>query len=146
MEDVELYIEAYRQVAFVSAVLGGFAATFLGVLLTHRDERRLSEWTVGAALTASILLIVATFLDSFLVFSLPGLGARSVSELPAEVHSVASMAVFAFYGGIFALLASLALAGWMRSRTLGLVGTFLALGAAFAILRSAFLLGRAFGG
>jgi len=110
LETLEFYAEAYRQLAFVSAVLGGFSVAFLGVILVARDERRIAGWTIGLSIAASSAFIVATFLDSFLVFTLQGI------------------------------------AGWLRSRALGIISTILASTAGLVVLLAAYQLGRALNG
>lgn len=146
MNEIEFYAEAYRQIAFISAVLGGFSVAFLGVILVADDARRRAGWTIGLSIAASVMFVVATFLDSFLVFTLPGVSASSAEQLPQEIRMVASVAVFAFYGGVFALLSSLALGGWLRSRAVGVTATLLVACAILAILLTAFVLGRALSG
>ena len=146
MKQIEFYAEAYRQLAFVSAVLGGFSVAFLGVILVARDERRIAGWTIGLSIAASSAFIVATFLDSFLVFTLQGIAARAPGELPGRIVTVAGWSVVAFYVGVFSLLGSLGLAGWLRSWALGIISTILASTAGLVVLLAAYQLGRALNG
>jgi hypothetical protein len=146
MNIIEFYAEAYRQIAFVSAVLGGFSVAFLGVLLVAGDERKLAGWTIGISIASSVMFIIATFLDSFLVFTLPGFAAQSLEDLPESVLGIAGWAVFAFYGGVFALLSSLSLGGWLRSKQVGIAATSISAFAALIILRGAYVLGIALNG
>ena len=142
IENIQFYSEAYRQIAFVSAVLGGFSVAFLGVILVAKDQRRLTGWTIALSIAASVMFILVTFLNSFLAFTLPGFNAKLLTDLPPQVLSVAEFGVLAFYGGVFALLASLALGGWMRSKAVGWFATVLTSVAAIAILQTAYVLGK----
>src|SRR4051812_49226355 len=57
--DLEFYGELARQLASVSAFLGGFAATFLGILLQSQSPRRHVGWAAGAAAVASASFMIA---------------------------------------------------------------------------------------
>lgn len=43
-------IELFRQLAFISAILGGFAITFLSVLLTTAQTSKFVNRVVGVAM------------------------------------------------------------------------------------------------
>src|SRR5438876_12355744 len=58
--------ETGRQTAFLSAFLGGFAATFLGILLQSPNSRRHVGWAAGAAAVASASFILAAISGSLL--------------------------------------------------------------------------------
>src|SRR5678810_104490 len=51
--------EIARQLTSVSAFLGGFAATFLGILLQSPSSRRHVGWAAGTAAVASASFILA---------------------------------------------------------------------------------------
>src|SRR5947199_3827782 len=57
--DAEFIGEVASQLASVSAFLGGFAATFLGILLQSSSSRRQVGWAAGAAAVASASFIIA---------------------------------------------------------------------------------------
>src|SRR5437868_15289306 len=57
--NAEFLGETGRQFAFLSAFLGGFAATFLGILLQSNNPRRHVGWAAGAAAVASASFIIA---------------------------------------------------------------------------------------
>jgi len=46
--------EFYRQFAFVSSVLAGFAFTFYGTLLVAEREHRAGAWAAFLAVAASV--------------------------------------------------------------------------------------------
>nr|MBA3273190.1 hypothetical protein [Chthoniobacterales bacterium] len=52
-DQAEFISEVARQLASVSAFLGGFAATFLGILLQSNSNRWYVGWAAGAAAVAS---------------------------------------------------------------------------------------------
>jgi hypothetical protein len=100
-------------------VIGPRAPTFRG-------------WAAGAAAVAAAAFVVAVVAATMLVTELhpgaPAAVARRGQTGPARLTSVLTFGV-----GIYALLASLGLSGWARSRRLGLV-TSVAAGAAAALV------------
>jgi hypothetical protein len=58
-DNAEFIAEIARQLAAVSAFLGGFAATFLGILLQSHSPRRHVGWAAGAAAVASASFMIA---------------------------------------------------------------------------------------
>ncbi len=118
--------EIARQIAFLSAFLGGFAATFLATLLMVDSPRKVAGWAIGAAAFAATLFIVAVIASVMLAVVLQ-------PNVPERVASVASIghartvSGAGFILGLYALLLSLGLSGWIRSRGVG-IATALAAG------------------
>jgi hypothetical protein len=105
------------QIGSLSAFLGGFAATFLALLLTMERDDRLGEAAIGCAAGASALFVAA-------VVACTGLTAMLHPEAPARVAGASTalargVMTGAFGLGTLLLLAALGLSGWMRSRRLG---------------------------
>lgn len=137
----EYVTEFYRQTAFMAAVLGGFAAAFVGALLAADAENRIGTWAVGVASAAAVLLVVAT-LGSTLVLLyavLYGITDFDLSAWPRRAFWAKVIADFAFFGGLYALVAALGLSGWTRSRATGWVTT--AVGIAGLLLVTVLLAG-----
>lgn len=112
--------EIQNQLAFVSAFLGGFSIALAIGLLQIDPKRKVTTWATGLAMTSSIALLVATVAGTF--------GAIWLAERPAlgrspEMHPVVLSAFLwttqSFLLGIYLLLSSLGLSGWIRSRPLG---------------------------
>lgn len=120
----EYLAELARQLSFVSAFLGGFAATFLGTLLFAPAESRAARWAIALTALSSSTFIVAVLWTTMLTVGLdphaPG-GAVSARGTQARVISVLAVMV-----GIYALLASIGLSGWLRSRRLGWITSTIA--------------------
>ena len=71
--NAEFLAETGRQIASLSAFLGGFAATFLGILLQSTSPRRHVGWAAGAAAVASASFILAVISGTALALVLhPG--------------------------------------------------------------------------
>jgi hypothetical protein len=115
--------EYFRQLAFVSSLLGGFSFAFFGTLLSTS----LSHRVVGPA--ASLALAAST---CFLVVMLGNTFAASVASNPTRTALPLSLAAHVspisrlFVLGVALLLLSFGAAGWIRSRTLGLTTTAIA--------------------
>ena len=125
----EYLAEIGRQLASLSAFLGGFAAAFLGTLLALQTPARQVSWAAGAAAVASaaftVAVVAATMLAVVLHPSAPGPQSRA-----AEAGTARVVAALAFCIGMYALLVALGLSGWARSRRLGLVTSCVAVAAA----------------
>lgn len=125
-------LEIARQLAFLSAFLGGFAATFLATLLVAGPADRMAGWTIGSAATAACAFIVAVIVSVTLTIVLhPSVPANVVAGSSVNAARVAS--TLSFGVGVYALLLSVGLSGWIRSPRSGRV-TSLAAGIGIALV------------
>lgn len=127
--------ELFRQLAFINAILGGFAITFLSVLLTAESQKKIVEWIVVVLFSA-----VACFILSALgaTFSAVVAAEAQTDSLPAEVWALHEPMSLLFLLGIILLFVSLGMTGWIRSKWLGRVTIVIAvvsLVAAFFMIR-----------
>jgi hypothetical protein len=118
--NAEFLGETGRQIAFLSAFLGGFAATFLGILLQSPNSRRHVGWAAGAAAVASASFIVAVVSGSLLGLVVHP-GAPPALANPTLLPPLRILIFITFIVGIYSSLLSLGLSGWIRSRQLGIV-------------------------
>ncbi len=130
--------EYYRQFAFVSSVLAGFAFTFYGTLLVASRGHRTGSWAAFMAVAASVAFLPVTLGMTFAAAraaSLPTSESRLSLALPEE--RILTLSMF-FLAGIAFLFASFGLSGWLHSRRMGMATTVLAtvglVGAFFALL------------
>lgn len=112
--------EVASQLAAVSAFLGGFAATFLGILLQSESPRRHVGWAAGAAAVASASFMIAVIAGTLVGLVLNPHAPPDLAT-PEFLPWVRSVIFVTFAIGIYANLLSLGLSGWIRSRALGLV-------------------------
>ncbi|MFL6515256.1 MAG: hypothetical protein ACJ8M1_09570 [Chthoniobacterales bacterium] len=130
--DLEFYGELARQLASVSAFLGGFAATFLGILLQSQSPRRHVGLAAGAAAVASASFMIAVIAGTLVGLVLNPSAPRGFAA--PEFLPWAQRTLFVSFGlGIYSNLLSLGLSGWIRSRSLGLVTSIAALVSAFVV-------------
>jgi len=129
--------DLFRQLAFISALIGGFAFAFLGALLTLSSPRRIVGWAAGTALATAAGLIVCvvgwTLMAAQLVTTPPEAGSGAF-RFPASLNTMHSRLSLLFIIGMLLFLASLGLSGWVRSRSLGIVSTVLAILAGVALM------------
>jgi len=113
-------IELAQQLAFVSAFLGGFAATYLATLIVANSSKKSADWSIGFAACAASFFIVAVIASVMITVVLHSDAPSRMSEQTSiSVARVVSTLGFIF--GIYALLASVGISGWLRSRKLGMV-------------------------
>ena len=130
--------DAFGQLSAICAVLGGFAVTFLGIVLTLADSRKRVE------------AVAAVASDCAACFFLASLGWTLLAARSAQVASSSgpAQAVLAqqlqtaitlrrplsglFLFGVVLLLITLGADGWLRSRRLGLITSGIAAAAAVA--------------
>jgi hypothetical protein len=128
----EYLAEIGRQLAGLSAFLGGFAAAFLGTMLTLSSARRVVGWAAGGAAVAAAAFAVAVVAATSLAIALHPLAPAGAASRRADTAAARGIAGVSFMLGMYALLVTLALSGWVRSRRLGLVTTVAASLAALA--------------
>ena len=130
--DAEFIGEIARQLASVSAFLGGFAATFLGILLQSHSSRRHVGWAAGAAAVASASFMIAVIAGTLVALVLSP-GAPVGFATPEFLPWARRILVISFALGIYANLLSLGLSGWIHSRALGFVTSTAALLSAMVV-------------
>jgi hypothetical protein len=125
----EFLAEIARQIGFISAFLGGVAATFLATLVVagaqDRSHRRIVSWAIGCAAAACVAFIVATVATTMLAISLRPDAPVSLagSGSPTEARL---MAFLPFMAGMYLLLGCVGLSGWLHGRRTGWVTAALA--------------------
>lgn len=124
--NAEFIGEVARDLAEVSAFLGGFAATFLGILLQSQSPRRHVGWAAGAAAVASASFMIAVIAGT-LVALVANPSAPQGFAAPEFLPWAREVLLITFALGIYTNLLSLGLSGWIRSRSLGLVTSTAAL-------------------
>ena len=125
--------EAYRAFSSIRAVLGGFSIAFLVIMVTVAPDRKVASWATGSSIVAVACFLPAA-LNTFIA-SIPAAGVTTSQELGADINGMTGMSAMLLIIGVFALLVSLGLTGWIRSRRIGILSTVMALLAALACFR-----------
>lgn len=105
------------QLGSLSAFLGGFAATFLGTLLALGGRGRTASLAIGFAAASSAAFIVCVVASTALVSVLHPLAPATARA--ASPDAARTILTLSFVLGLYALLASLGLSGWSRSKGTG---------------------------
>jgi hypothetical protein len=121
----EYLAEIARQVGSLSAFLGGFAAAFLGTLLALNSPRRLAGWAIAWAAFAAMAFIVTVVASTKMVIVLHPQSPAGAAAA-GGIGAARVIAVLGFLLGAYALLVSMGLCGWLRSRRTGWVTSGLA--------------------
>jgi hypothetical protein len=116
--------EYYRQYAFVSSVLAGFAFSFYGVLLAASSRHRAASWAALMAVAASVAFLLVTLGMTFAASRAAALPNGAPLTLAVAAQQ-GPLSVY-FDAGIVFLFASFGLGGWIRSRGLGIATTLVA--------------------
>ncbi len=138
MTTPEALADLFRQLAFISALVGGSAFAFLGTLLTAAARSRIVEWTAGMTLGTAAALIVCvvgwTLMASQVMLTVPKQTSGEPIQFPVALNIMHGRLSLLMIVGILLFLASLSLSGWVRSRSLGIVSTVIGLLAAVALM------------
>lgn len=127
-----------EQLAFVSAFLGGVSATILVTIVVFVDPKRSVSWIVAASSLAACSLLIAVVASWRLIILL---NTQMSSQVGQDMIAVLWSSMLLGYGvGFLSLLACIGLAGWIRSRKLGIITTTMA-----AIAALFFMLATPFG-
>lgn len=118
--------EYYRQFAFVSSVLAGFAFTFYGTLLVASRKHGAGSWAAFMAISASVAFLPVTLGMTFGAVRAAHLPEGEIKVYEAFAQPQIIFLSMLFLAGIIFLFASFGLSGWMHSRKLGLATTVLA--------------------
>lgn len=118
--------ELARQFGFLSAFLGALSGAFVVQLLPlQRPERIVAACALAA--TAATVAFIVSVLGATLVVAATYPGAPAGLSSSRVVGGGGSLAALPFLAGVYLLLLTLALAGWIRSRRMGVATAGLAL-------------------
>lgn len=112
--------QLFEQLGFISAILAGFAFTFVASLLTLRVTSRMYTWAFSGALLASFSLMLGS-----VAAVLASLGVASNHLDEQRTMTLLAVVSQSFLVGIFALVLAFGCSGWLHSRRVGQIATIL---------------------
>lgn len=115
---VENYLAEAGALGTLAGVLAGFAISAVIQLLSTNSESKLTTATI-LAFAASTVMFLYSLIVSVLTFA----ATAEQNRIIAELDSLGSIAVLVMLAAVYVFLAAIGLAGWIRSRTTGIVTT-----------------------
>ncbi|MDB5707703.1 MAG: hypothetical protein JWN66_4819 [Sphingomonas bacterium] len=104
------------QIGSLSAFLGGFAATYLATFLTFGHRSRPAAVAIGGAVTSAVGFVVAVVASTMLIAALHPDAPAGAGRLTGTAQVTMTLS---FLVALIALLVSLGVSGWTRSRAIG---------------------------
>ena len=113
-----------EQLSFVSAFLGGISATILVTIVVFVDQKRSVSWMVASSALAACSLLIAVVASWRLTILLnTDLSSQVGLDLVAVLYGGM---ILGYSLGFLSLLSCIGLAGWIRSRRLGMTTSAMA--------------------
>jgi len=119
---LENYLAEAGALAGLTGILAGFAMSAVIQLLTSNDNKKLTTATIIVFAAASVM-----FLFTLIVAVLDFSAAAELNAIPTELETVNSIAILVMFAAIYVFISGVAMAGWIRSRTAGIITTIFAL-------------------
>lgn len=113
---VENYLAEAGALGTLAGVLAGFAISAVIQLLSTNAESKLTTATILAFAASTVM-----FLYSLIVFVLTFAATAEQNRIISELDALGSIAVLVMLAAVYVFLAAIGLAGWIRSRTTGIV-------------------------
>lgn len=136
----ETYIQNLGHLTTLSGLLGGFMISVVFQLLAMPERKAGTFMTVLMALLSSGTFIVCAFLCSFLIIGSNSLMKNGIDTIPLSYGSVFAFAILAFAVGSLTFSGTIAFAGWLHSKLLGMVGFCVAAILTVAMITGAWVL------
>lgn len=115
---VENYLAEAGALGTLAGVLAGFAISAVIQLLSTNSESKVTTATILAFAASTVMLLY-----SLIVFVLTFAATAEQNRIISELDTLGSVAVLVMLGAVYVFLAAIGLAGWIRSRTTGIVTT-----------------------
>jgi hypothetical protein len=113
---VENYLAEAGALAGLAGVLAGFSLAAVIQLLTINNGGKLTTAGIVVFSAASVM-----FLYSLIVAVLSFSAAAELNRVPAELENLNVGALLITFGAIYVFVGGIGMAGWMRSKTAGIL-------------------------
>lgn len=122
----EQLLKITEHLIFLSAFLGGFSATFLAAILVVDPKKRFAHWVVSlSAISACSFIVCAT--SSIALVNGLHIGTEETKNTLLSVSGIRIVSAISMAIGVFSLLGSIGLSGWLRDKRSGIVTSCVAL-------------------
>jgi hypothetical protein len=123
------------QSAFLASILAGFAVAATVQLISMGDNRRVAFWATTAFILSAAILLAATAATSLILMRWEYW--QQVTLPQESLHRIFQIRLLIsrfLVAGLMAFLAGLGIAGWIRSRAVGLVSSCAAVVTALIVI------------
>ena len=119
----EYYNKLADQIITISALLGGFSIAVIANFLVSDTKTRLTNNIMKASTLAACLFLVTVFaMTKVLLMTTEGYPQK---VLDSDLLLPRGIGVFAFYFGTISLIAMISMAGWTKSKKMGIFTTII---------------------
>ena len=119
----EYYNKLADQIITISALLGGFSIAVIANFLVSDTKTRLTNNIMKASTLAACLFLVTVFaMSKVLLMTTEGYPQK---VLDSDLLLPRGIGVFAFYFGTISLIAMISMAGWTKSKKMGIFTTII---------------------
>jgi hypothetical protein len=118
---VENYLAEAAALAGLAGIMAGFSLAAVVQLLTTSASGRLATAGIVVFAAASVM-----FLYSLIVAVLSLSAAAELGRIPAELENLNVGALLIMFAAIYVFVGGIGMAGWLRSRTAGILTTVFA--------------------
>lgn len=119
---VENYLAEAAALAGLAGIMAGFSLAAVVQLLTNSNGGKLITSAIVVFSAASVM-----FLYSLIVAVLSLSAAAELARVPTELENLNVGALLIMFAAIYVFVGGIGMAGWMRSRTGGILTTIFAL-------------------
>lgn len=121
----EYWNKLASQTITISSLLGGFSIAIIANLIVSEFKTRLHQWILVASTFAACFLLLAVFAMTAVILQTTEGYPLAIVEEDFKFDRMAGAISFMF--GIFSLFVIIALAGWMKSKRMGIFTTVTAI-------------------
>ena len=118
---VDNYLAEAGALASLAGILAGFSLAAVIQLLTASDRGKLGTAGIVVFSAASVM-----FLYSLIVAVLSFSATAELNKVPTELNNLNIGALLITFAAIYIFIGGIGIAGWMRSRTAGILTTTIA--------------------
>lgn len=120
----EYWNKLASQTITISSLLAGFSIAVIANFLVSELKTKLSKYIMAAAILAACLFLISLFaMTSVVLMTTEGFPIKTVTQ--DDIRFPRLTGGFSFIFGIISLLAIVSLAGWTKSKKLGIFTTII---------------------
>ena len=119
---VENYLAEAAALAGLAGIMAGFSLAAVIQLLTASNSEKLATAGIVVFSVAAVM-----FLYSLIVAVLSLAATAELNRIPEELNNLNVGALLIMFGAIYIFVGGIGMAGWMRSRTAGILTSIFAL-------------------